>query len=119
MLFSCSVSYRASASEPLFRQFPNGVLRSSSRLAQKFHSCYCSVCDIGDWPLRGVEAANHTLAKGMDAIKERRAWGVSGATGYRTTGLEGGRPCVVRRVASTKERMKEHAHQHKSLCSQL
>ena len=29
MLFSCSVSYRASTSEPLFRQFRNGFLRSS------------------------------------------------------------------------------------------
>ena len=29
MLFSCSVSYRATLSEPLFRQFLDRVLRSS------------------------------------------------------------------------------------------
>src|SRR5215218_4725394 len=39
MLFSCSVSYRASTSEPLFRQFHNRVLRSTPVRISRMSAC--------------------------------------------------------------------------------
>jgi hypothetical protein len=61
MLFSCSVSYRASTSEPLFRQFHNGVLGSS-------HLCGY---------IRRLSATSNPFAPSLLAHHQDRAVGVA------------------------------------------
>src|SRR5829696_6208905 len=81
MLFSCSVSYRASASEPLFRQFRDGVLRSSPRPSLRATQGALVIATI-------VRRCDHVASKGPVTIRHSST-AMSKVTGARWIAWEG------------------------------